>query len=82
MPIYEYVCDVDGDRVELMRPMADADKPVDDPAGKGRVFKRTLSVFAAQGGGGGTPGAGKGGGSTHVHTGGCGCGKPGGGCGR
>jgi putative FmdB family regulatory protein len=77
MPIYEYVCDADGDRVELMRPMADADKPVEDPAGKGRVFKRTLSVFAAQGG---SPGTGKG--SGHVHTGGCcPCGKPGGGCG-
>jgi predicted nucleic acid-binding Zn ribbon protein len=76
MPIYEYTSH-DGTKLELLRSMADADKPVDDPAGKGRVFKRVLSTFAAQGG---TPGAGKGAG--HVHLGaGCGCGKPSGSCG-
>jgi hypothetical protein len=76
MPLYEYRAD-DGTTLELIRPMADADKPVPDPDGKGRMFKRVLSTFAAQGG---TPGAGKG--SGHVHLGaGCPCGKPGGGCG-
>ena len=68
MPLYEYVCDQDGTVVELMRPMSKADDPVEDPAGKGRTFRRKQSTFAAAGtsvsvGGG------------HVHTGTCGCGK-------
>ncbi len=75
MPIYEYVSEKDGEKIELLRPMAQADVPVEDPAGKGRVFKRVASTFAAQGvsvsvGGGG-----------HVHTGMCGCGKRPGTCG-
>lgn len=78
MPIYEYVSEKDGDRIELLRPMSQADAPVEDPAGKGRVFRRVASTFAAQGAtvsvGGGSGG--------HVHTGGCGCGKPHGSCGR
>ena len=49
MPIYEYVCDEDGSVIELMRPASDADKPVADPDGKGRVYKRKFSTFAAQG---------------------------------
>jgi hypothetical protein len=70
MPIYEYQAE-DGTVIELIRPMADADKPVPDPDGKGRTFTRKHSVFA----GGASA-------STHVHTGGCcPCGKPGGGCG-
>lgn len=78
MPLYEYICERDGTVLEVLRPIADADKPLEDPEGKGRVFKRRLSTFAAQGG---APGTGKGGG--HVHLGaGCPCGKPGGGCGR
>jgi hypothetical protein len=72
MPIYEYEAP-DGTVIELLRSMADADKPVTDPDGKGREFTRKHSVFA-----GGASSAS----STHVHTGGCGCGKPGGGCGR
>lgn len=76
MPLYEYVTD-DGTRVELMRSMKDADKPVEDPEGKGRVFKRTLSVFSS--GGGAAAGAPAGGG--HVHSGTCGCGKRAGSCG-
>ena len=76
MPLYEYVAD-DGAVIELLRPMSEADKPVDDPSGLGRVFRRRASTFAAQGG---TPGAGKG--SGHVHLGGgCACGRPGGPCG-
>lgn len=77
MPIYEYVCEKDGDRIELLRPMSQADAPVDDPKGKGREFKRVASTFAAQGA---AAGVGKGGG--HVHSGTCGCGKPQGSCGR
>jgi hypothetical protein len=50
MPIYEYESQQDGAVIELMRPMADADKPVPDPDGKGRTFKRKMSTFAAQGG--------------------------------
>lgn len=76
MPIYEYVA-ADGTTIELVRPMKDADAPVSDPDGKNRKFKRSLSLFAPQGG---TPGAGKG--SGHVHSGPmCGCGKRTGSCG-
>ncbi|MFN9929776.1 MAG: hypothetical protein ACK54T_03750 [bacterium] len=76
MPIYEYTAQ-DGTTIELLRPIKDADAPVPDPQGKGRVFKRTLSLFAPQGS---TPGAGKG--SAHVHTGPtCHCGKRPGSCG-
>ena len=78
MPIYEYVSEKDGETIELLRPMAQADAPVDDPAGKGRVFKRVASTFAAQGVAvsvGGSPGSG------HVHSGMCGCGKRPGTCG-
>jgi putative FmdB family regulatory protein len=49
MPLYEYVCEQDGTVVEALRPMSDADKPFPDPEGKGRVFKRKLSTFAAAG---------------------------------
>jgi putative FmdB family regulatory protein len=49
MPLYEYVCEKDGARIELLRPMGEADKPVADPEGKGRVFKRVHSTFAAKG---------------------------------
>lgn len=73
MPLYEYVCEEKGREpvvIELLRSANDADKPVEDPEGKGRTFRRRLSVFAS----GGT-------GSGHVHTGTCGCGKRQGGCG-
>jgi hypothetical protein len=78
MPIYEYVAP-DGTKLELIRSMADADRPVTDPEGKGREFKRVASTFAAGGGGGASAGASAGG---HVHSGSCGCGKPRGSCGR
>jgi putative FmdB family regulatory protein len=51
MPLYEYVCEQDGFVIELLRPMADADKPVPDPEGKGRTFARKQSSFAAKAGG-------------------------------
>ena len=53
MPIYEYVCEKDGSVIELLRPMAQADDPVTDPEGKGRLFTRKQSTFATGGGGGG-----------------------------
>ncbi len=49
MPIYEYICEEDGTTFELIRPMADADKPPADPENKGRLFKRKLSTFSALG---------------------------------
>lgn len=49
MPLYEYLCEQDGSVLELIRPMADADKPVPDPEGKGRIFKRKQSTFSAGG---------------------------------
>lgn len=48
MPLYEYVCKEDGTKIELLRPMSEADAPVEDPQGKGRKFKRVLSSFSAQ----------------------------------
>jgi hypothetical protein len=77
MPIYEYIAE-DGTKLELIRAMADADKPVTDPDGKGRAFKRVASTFAA--GGTATPGA-SGNAAGHVHSGMCGCGKARGSCG-
>jgi putative FmdB family regulatory protein len=76
MPLYEYICEKDNTRIELLRSVADADKPVVDPEGKGRVFKRVASTFAAKGDSAGGPkGVPVGGGM-------CGCGKPHGSCGR
>jgi putative FmdB family regulatory protein len=78
MPIYEYRCEQDGAVIELLRPMADADKPVEDPEGKGRLFQRQHSTFAS----GGAGGAASPGGRSVSLGGGCGCGKPHGSCGR
>ncbi len=74
MPLYEYHCQADGTVIELMRPMSDADKPVPDPAGKGRQFTRKFSTFAAKGNAGSIPLGVRSGSS-------CGCGKPHSGCG-
>ena len=71
MPIYEYVCEEDGTVIELIRPMREADKPVDDPEGRGREFKRKHSTFSAKSGSA----------STSLPMGECPCGKPGGMCG-
>jgi putative FmdB family regulatory protein len=74
MPLYEYRCLEDGELIEMLRPMADADKPVPDPAGKGRTFARVLSTFSVAG----SPVA-----AAHKHSGpGCACGNPHGPCGR
>ena len=78
MPIYEYESVEDGEVVELLRLMKDADLPVEDPAGKGRTFRRRLSVFGVSGGAEGSPAAAP---SGHIHSSGCGCGKPRGSCG-
>ena len=75
MPLYEYVCEEDGSVVEVLRAMGDADEPLEDPEGKGRVFRRRQSTFATAGGGGG------GGRSGDVPLGACcPCGKSRGGC--
>lgn len=82
MPIYEYIAEEAGKKpvvIELLRAAADADKPVEDPEGKGRVFKRRLSVVSLGGGNGAAGASGPAGG--HVHSGTCGCGKPRGSCG-
>lgn len=47
MPLYEYVAKEDGHRIELLRPISQADAPVDDPDGKRRTFTRVLSTFAS-----------------------------------
>ena len=78
MPIYEYESIEDGEVIELMRPMKDADAPVNDPAGRGRTFRRKMSVFgvsgaAAAGAASAAP--------AHVQSAGCGCGRPHGSCG-
>ena len=65
MPLYEYVSETDGEVIELLRPMSEADAPVKDPQGKGRTFRRRQSTFAAKGaaaGGSSFPMAGGGGG--------------------
>ena len=45
MPQYEYECVQDGELLTLLRPMSEADAPVEDPKGEGRHFKRVHSVF-------------------------------------
>ena len=45
MPQYEYEALEDGEVLTLLRPMAQADEPVDDPTGLGRTFRRRHSVF-------------------------------------
>lgn len=73
MPLYEYVCKEDGAVLELIRPMAEADAPVDDPEGLGRTFQRKQSTFTSTAPE--TP--------FSLPTGsGCGCGNPNGPCAR
>lgn len=50
MPQYEYECQEDGEVITLLRPMSQADEPVEDPAGRGRRFVRRHSVFGVGGG--------------------------------
>jgi putative FmdB family regulatory protein len=76
MPVYEYECKDDGSVIELIRPMSQADAPVEDPDGKGRSFKRKHSVFSAAGTAAGSSGGAGGGGGC------CPCGKGAGACSR
>ena len=76
MPLYEYVCETDDTRIELLRPMRDADAPVDDPEGKGRTFTRALSMPMLRSAPGEQSPA------SAPSRGMCGCGKPHGSCGR
>ncbi|MDP7028796.1 MAG: hypothetical protein QF733_01080 [Phycisphaerales bacterium] len=46
MPLYEYRCVEDGSLLTLLRPMRDADAPVDDPEGRGRTWERVQSLFS------------------------------------
>jgi putative FmdB family regulatory protein len=80
MPLYEYVCEQDGARIELLRPMSAADAPVEDPEGQGRVFRRVASTFAAQGQA--SPQSGGRSSSLPVSGGCCPCGKNAGACSR
>ncbi len=55
MPMYEYASQTPGPDgsikvIELLRPMSQADAPVDDPDGLGRTFKRVLSTVSVAGG--------------------------------
>ena len=50
MPLYEYVCEQDGEVIELIRPMDRADEPVEDPAGRGRAFRRRVSAISVASG--------------------------------
>jgi len=80
MPLYEYIAKEDGDTIEILRPMSMADKPVDDPQGRGRTFVRKHSTFASKSSIASTSQPWSGGGG-HTHSGSCGCGKPPGSCG-
>ena len=72
MPLYEYRCDEDGSTLTLLRSMAQADDPVEDPDGRGRSFSRVHSTFMVE-----APSTPRGGFDVR---GGCGCGH--GGCGH
>ncbi len=77
MPLYEYVSETDGEVLTLLRPMRDADAPIDDPKGLGRRFHRKHSTFATN------SGAGPESSGMSLPMGGCcPCGKSAGHCGR
>ncbi len=75
MPIYEYIAKEDGAVIELIRPISQADAPVQDPEAKGRTFTRKLSTFATSGPAGAPS-------RSLPIGGGCACGKPHGSCKR
>jgi hypothetical protein len=62
--------------IELLRPMAQADAPVEDPDGLGRSFKRVLSMVSVAGGSAKSSMSSGGGGGC------CPCGKGAGACSR
>jgi putative FmdB family regulatory protein len=68
MPLYEYRCEEDGETITLLRQRADADRPVEDPKGRGRTFERVHSTFAV------------GSGKVPPPSPGCACGNPDGPC--
>jgi hypothetical protein len=72
MPLYEYRCVEDGETITLLRPMREADEPVEDPRGLGRSFLRRHSTFSVGSGDAARPAAG----------GPCPCGNPQGPCSR
>ena len=72
MPLYEYICEETGEVIEQLRPMADADKPLEDPENKGRTFRRKHSTFQAQGSPRPAGGPATGGGCACGHPHGCG----------
>lgn len=81
MPIYEYESATPGKDgkttvIELLRPISQADAPVDDPHGLGRVFKRVLSTVSVAGGPAASSGRGTSAGGC------CPCGKGAGSCSR
>lgn len=76
MPQYEYRCIEDGELMTLLRPMSEADAPVEDPTGRGRAFVRIHSTFSVSGAAPTAPA------SMPSMGGGCGCGNPHGPCGR
>jgi len=47
MPLYEYVCADCGERFDALRPMRDADAPIDCPRCGGQRTSRGISLFAA-----------------------------------
>lgn len=76
MPLYEYISESDGEVITLLRPMRDADAPVEDPQNRGRRFARRHSTFGV---GGSAAAAGTG---PSLPVGGCcPCGKSAGACG-
>jgi putative FmdB family regulatory protein len=60
MPIYEYVCQSCRSEFNLLRPMNQADAPVECERCGSRRTKRKLSLFAAQSGGKSVAGTGGG----------------------
>ncbi len=76
MPQYEYISEGESEVIVLLRPMSQADAPVEDPSGRGRTFRRKLSTFGVTGTQ--SPLS-----SAHVHQGACcPCGKPQSSCGN
>ncbi len=48
MPLYEYRCVQDGTLLTLLRPMREADDPVEDPEGLPRTWERVQSLFSVE----------------------------------